>query len=148
MKGKVIVSNRIYLMLLWCVFVVSSFLLTTISLYQFKDTISGDLEFDFYRSVLKTAIVASVFYIAVILLIRGLKSKILENLFSCVWISFLWFFQVLIEFGNRVGGWSTFSLSESIIVSSSYSLNVILMALVFYVLILQLKQKYVVDKES
>lgn len=140
MNRKVIVSNRVHLMLLWCVFVISSFLVTTISLYKFKDTISGGLEFDFYRSVLRTAIVVSIFYMLVILLTRGVKSRIFQNLFSCVWICFLWFFQVLVEFGNRVAGWSTFSFYESIIVSSSYSLNVILMALVFYVLILQLKQ--------
>lgn len=143
MNRKVIVSNRIYLMLLWCVFVIYSFLVTTISLYEFKDNVSGDLESSFYSSVLKTALVISVFYMPIILLIRGVKGRSLRNLLSCVWISFLWFFQVLIEFGNRVAGWSTFSLSESIIVSSSYSFNVVLMALLFYVLKLKLVQKCV-----
>lgn len=140
MRRKVIVSNRIYLLLLWCVFIISSFLVVTISLYEFKDNPSANLVLNFYESVFNTTAVFSILYMFIMWLIAGLESYSFQNLSNCVLISFLWFFQVFLEFGNRVAVWSTFSLFELITVSFSCSFNVILMVLVFYVAILKLIQ--------
>ena len=62
MRRKVIVSNRIYLLLLWCVFIISSFLVVTISLYEFKDNPSANLVLNFYESVFNTTAVFSILY--------------------------------------------------------------------------------------
>lgn len=139
-ETKVIVSNRIYLLLLWCVFIISSFLVVTISLYEFKDNPSVNLVLNFYESVFNTTAVFSILYMFIMWLIAGLESYSFQNLSNCVLISFLWFFQVFLEFGNRVAVWSAFSLFELVKVSFSYSFNVILMVLVFYVAILKLIQ--------
>lgn len=147
MQRKLKEVNRVYLMLLWCVFIASSFLIVTISLYDYRDTISGNLELDFYKSIFKTSLVISVFYMLFIWWIGFLRKKLLRNTLSFLLISVLWFFQVFIEFEHRVAGWSTFSLYESITTSISYSFSGILIALIFYIMILKLIEVYVVRKK-
>lgn len=147
MQRKLKEVNSVCLMLLWCVFMASSFLIVTISLYDYKDAISGNLELDFYKSILKTSLVISVFYMLFIWRIGFFRKKLLRNILSCLWISVLWFFQVFVEFEHRVARWSTFSLYESITTSISYSFSGILIALIFYIMILKRIEVYVVGKK-
>ncbi|MDR0228794.1 MAG: hypothetical protein LBI72_07000 [Flavobacteriaceae bacterium] len=105
-----------------------------LSMYPFKEELACDLATGFYQEVLLLTLIISLPYLIVYLLFTQVKRLKNYSFFLYILGVLLWFFQNLSIFESRVACWSTFTTSEAINYTLSYSFIPILIATVVFVL--------------
>ncbi|MEC4053229.1 hypothetical protein VSP10_10555 [Myroides odoratimimus] len=122
-----------YLMYYGLLFIIMSFVQTSIAMYHFKDQPSGDITFSFFQDILLGALFISLFYILLLVFIMKIPRFSIQIIIHSILLVGLWFLQNLSVFMDREASWSTYSFTESISYAWMYSRVSLLCALVIYI---------------
>ncbi|MFM9401914.1 hypothetical protein ACKLNQ_08195 [Myroides odoratimimus] len=122
-----------YLMYYGLLFIIMSFVQTSIAMYRFKDQPSGDITFSFFQDILLGALFISLFYILLLVFIMKIPRFSIQIIIHSILLVGLWFLQNLSVFMDREASWSTYSFTESISYTWMYSRVSLLCALVIYI---------------
>ncbi|MTG99443.1 hypothetical protein GJV76_15180 [Myroides sp. BIT-d1] len=128
--------NKTHLFFHWILFVLISFVQTAVSMYTLRDRPSGDITFNFYQDVLVGALIVSVFYSLLLLVVLRIQSFGIQVVIHSLIVIVLWFYEDLLVFGDREAGWSTYSLKASIVHTLQLSVIPIVISLLVYLPIL------------
>lgn len=114
-------SKTFGLLLPIVLFAILAPLQAVLAMYKFKEELSCDLETGFYEEILLLTVVLTIVYGIGVWLITRLKSLRFSFGVQTTWAVLLWFYQDLCIFQDRVACWSTFSFSEALNYTLSYS---------------------------
>lgn len=122
-----------HLMYYGLLFIIMSFVQTSIAMYRFKDQPSGDITFNFFQDIFLSALFVSLFYILLLVFIIKIPRFSIQIIIHSMLLVGLWFLQDLSIFIDREASWSTYSFTESISYTWMYSRISLLYALVIYI---------------
>lgn len=122
-----------HLMYYGLLFIIMSFVQTSIAMYRFKDQPSGDITFNFFQDIFLSALFVSLFYILLLVFIIKIPRFSIQIIIHSMLLVGLWFLQDLSIFIDREASWSTYSFTESISYTWMYSRISLLCALVIYI---------------
>ncbi|MCA4792978.1 hypothetical protein HX045_07055 [Myroides odoratimimus] len=122
-----------HLMYYGLLFIIMSFVQTSIAMYRFKDQPSGDITFNFFQDIFLSALFVSLFYILLLVFIIKIPRFSIQIIIHSMLLVGLWFLQDLSIFIDREASWSTYSFTESIGYTWMYSRISLLCALVIYI---------------
>ncbi len=122
-----------HLMYYGLLFIIISFVQTSIAMYRFKDQPSGDITFNFFQDIFLSALFVSLFYILLLVFIIKIPRFSIQIIIHSMLLVGLWFLQDLSIFIDREASWSTYSFTESIGYTWMYSRISLLCALVIYI---------------
>ncbi|EPH06889.1 hypothetical protein HMPREF9713_03437 [Myroides odoratimimus CCUG 12700] len=122
-----------HLMYYGLLFIIMSFVQTSIAMYRFKDQPSGDITFNFFQDIFLSALFVSLFYILLLVFIIKIPRFSIQIIIHSMLLVGLWFLQDLSIFIDREASWSTYSFTESISYTWMYSRVSLLCALVIYI---------------
>ncbi|EHO06406.1 hypothetical protein [Myroides odoratimimus] len=114
-------------------FIIMSFVQTSIAMYRFKDQPSRDITFNFFQDIFLSALFVSLFYILLLVFIIKIPRFSIQIIIHSMLLVGLWFLQDLSIFIDREASWSTYSFTESISYTWMYSRISLLYALVIYI---------------
>ncbi|MEK6508284.1 hypothetical protein [Myroides sp. C4067] len=132
-KEQKIVKKWSHLMYYGLLFIIMSFVQTSIAMYRFKDQPSGDITFNFFQDIFLSALFVSLFYILLLVFIIKIPRFSIQIIIHSMLLVGLWFLQDLSIFIDREASWSTYSFTESIGYTWMYSRISLLCALVIYI---------------
>lgn len=132
-KEQKIVKKWSHLMYYGLLFIILSFVQTTIAMYRFKDQPSGDITFNFFQDIFLGGLFVSLFYILLLVFIIKISRFSIQAIIHSMLLVGLWFLQDLSIFIDREASWSTYSFTESISYTWMYSRISLLCALVIYI---------------